>query len=432
MLIHVVNVGDTLESIAAYYGMPAATIIRDNGIENPDNLAVGQSIIIAFPEITHIVREGDTLIGIANIYGVNVMQLLRNNPFLAEQQYLTPGEMLVVKYPTRSTMIIHGNTVPYINRTTLRKTLPSLTYLSVLNYTATAEGEIITYYDDSEVIQMARAYYVVPLMLITTLSIQGEANVGVEYDLLLNQAFQERYIDNILIILREKGYSGVNISLQYVNVSNINLYEDYLRNITARLNEAGYQVFVTVNPNIRSTPNGVTFESVDYTVLNSFAQNIIFMHYQWATNINPPSPVTSIYNLNVFIDYLLQYIPPDNVIVGIPTIGYDWELPYSAGFSTVYSLTFERAINMAAGFRATIQFDEVSQTPFYFYTINRYGNNILHVVWFIDARSINSLLRLITSYQLGGSGIWNITLYQTQLWLAINSQFEIEKIMPMY
>ncbi len=148
------------------------------------------------------------------------------------------------------------------------------------------------------------------------------------------------------------------------------------------------------------------------------------MNYQWATTINPPAPISSIYNMDAFLNYVTGFISPDKIIIGIPTIGYDWELPFFPGFSSVNSISFDGAINLAREHNAIIQFDEVSQTPYYIY----YDNQIQHIVWFIDSRSINALLDLVVKYNLHGAGIWNITLYNPQLWLVINAQYEIDKI----
>jgi spore germination protein len=363
---------------------------------------------------------------IADAHNVPVMQLLMNNPYLSEREYIYPGEIIVIQYNRKGIITTHGNTVPFINRGTLRKTLPYLTYLSILNFTATTEGDIITYYDDTEILQTTKEYGVIPLMLITTLTVQGEANIRVAYDLLLNKDFQNRQIENLLNILSTKGYYGVNLSIEYINIANVQLYESYFSNLSNRLTEAGYLVFVTINP--ISVSDGVRFEQIDYTLFDQLSHNIIFMNYEWATNINPPSPISSIYNLDLFLDYINQFITPDKVIIGMATIGYDWELPFSAGISSVNSLTLNRAINLALEVDAEIQFDEKSQTPYYRYSFVSNGNQIEHIVWFIDARSINSLLGLVTEYALNGIGVWNTTIYNPQLWLLINSQYVIEKL----
>lgn len=424
MEIHVVQQGETLQTIADDYGITEEMLIRDNGLENTYNLVEGQALVIAIPEIVYTVKEGDSLVSIADSFNVTIMQLLMNNPFLSDRKYIYPGEVLVISYNRKGDITIHGNTSPNIDRSILRKTLPYLTYLSIVNYTATSEGDIISYYDDSQVIEITKAYGVIPLLLLTTLTISGKANITIEYDLLLNVYFQTEYIKNLLRILKEKGYKGVNISFQYINVTNIFYYNSFFTLITERLNDEGFLVFVTVDPSLSNIGENVSFERVDYSILDRLSQNIIFMNYQWATNVNPPAPISSIQNLDVFLNYVNAFIPPDKIIIGIPTIGYDWELPFLPGLSSVNVLSYDGAINLASSYGAVIEFDEISQTPYYRYT----RDNIQHIVWFIDARSINALLNLVIKYNLQGSGIWNITIYNPQLWLVINSQFNILKI----
>ena len=425
MLIHVVQSGDTIQSIAEYYRISVDKLIQDNGLINPDSLVVGQSIVIVEPKTIYTVKEGDTLLNIANSYNVSVIQLLANNPYLSNREYIYPGDTIVISYTRKGLLTTHGNTVPTINKATLRKTLPYLTYISVLNYTATNSGDIISYYDDTEIIQISKAYGVAPLMLLTTLTIQGEANLGVDFDILLSEDFQNRQIENILTILKSKGYFGLNLSLQYISLTNIQLYEDYFVKVTNRLNNEGYQVFVTINPNINVVNNEVTFQEVDYSIINRLAQNIIFTSYEWAFSINPPSPITSIYQTEVFLEYVLNYIPPDKIIIGIATLGYDWELPYVAGISNVNLISFDNVNDFAKEYEATIQFDDVSQTPYFIYTTNEFVN---HVVWFINSRTINAILDLVSKYNLKGISIWNITVFNPQLWLIVNSQYEIEKV----
>jgi spore germination protein len=429
MFIHVVQPGDTIQSIAKLYGISVTMLIRDNGLENPNELVIGQSIVIAHPEITYTVKEGDSIEKIAKSFNVTIMQLLINNPYLSSRQFIYPGDIIVIKYNTKGKITCYGNALPYMDKNILRRTLPYLTYLSVLNYTATNEGEIISYYDDTQIIEIAKQYSVKPLMLLTTLTIQGKANIQVAYDLLLNEKFQNKQIDNILNILKTKGYYGINISFEYISISNIQLYEEYINKITNRMKEEGYLVFVTINPNISNIEKENDFKQVDYTLINQLSENIIFMDYQWSTTTNPPSPVSSIQSITAFLNYILRYIPPSNVIIGMATIGYDWELPYSAGLSNVTSLTLDRAIALAYDVGATIQFDDVSQTPYYLYNIKTTRNQVEHIVWFTDARSINALLDLVNESELHGIGVWNITIYNTQLWLVVYSQYEIEKIL---
>lgn len=92
MNIHIVQEGDTVASIAELYGVSETRMIQENEITYPDDLVIGQTIVITYPEITYTVKEGDTLGDIANAYGITLLQLLRNNAFLASRDYIYTGE----------------------------------------------------------------------------------------------------------------------------------------------------------------------------------------------------------------------------------------------------------------------------------------------------------------------------------------------------
>jgi spore germination protein len=428
MIIHVVQQGDTLQKIATYYGTSVQILVQDNGLINPDSLVIGQCIIIAIPETTYIVQEGDTLENIAYSHNVTLMQLFQNNPFLSDREYIFPGDRIVISYNKTGKLSTHGNAVPYINRETYRKTLPYLTYISVVNYTATDTGDIVSYYDDEEFIQIAKDYSVMPLLFLTTLTLQGESNISAAYELLLREDSQERLLNNLLIILREKGFFGINISIEYISEGNLPYIERAYSSMAARLKEEGFQVFVTINPNISVIDDELVFQRVDYTNLGIIADSITLMNYEWARNLNPPSPISSINQIELYLEYLGSAIVPYMLSIGLATIGYDWELPFIAGISSVHALTHASAVALARNEGAVIQFDEISQTPYFVYSNSNNPFPVDHIVWFIDARSIDALLRLVVEHDLKGTGIWNITVYNTQLWLIINSQFEIEKI----
>lgn len=206
MDIYIVQQGDTIDSIAERYGITVEKLILDNGLVYPYNLVLGQAIVIAYPKQTHIVQQGDTLQGIADSYNVSLMQLLRNNPFLFDIKNIYPGETIIVSYNTTGSIAINGYAYPYIKNEILIKTLPNLTYLSVFNYTTTEKGEIITYQDDLELIKMSKDYGVIPLMLLTTLTLQGIPNIEVSNSILQNEEYLQNNINGFTNIMKSKGY----------------------------------------------------------------------------------------------------------------------------------------------------------------------------------------------------------------------------------
>lgn len=430
MNIYVVQPGDTIFSIAGMYGVTAYQLIQDNALENPYELVPGQTIVISYPKQTHTVIEGDSIESILNTYQITFMQLLRNNPFLSERNFLYLGETLIISYNTIGSLSTMGYIFPFINMNTLRKTLPNLTYLSVLNYRTSEEGEIITSSDDTEIVQTAKDYGVVPLMMITTLTEQGEPNIEIEFSILLSKEYQNQNIDKTLNILKTKGYQGVNIIFNYINTTNYYLYEEFIANVASRLNGEGYMIFVTINPHIDNINGEISFEKVDYSGISQHVNAMVFLRFIWGKNFGPPKPVSSITNLKAFIDYVLTTVEPEKIILGKPIISLNWELPFIQGSSNSNALTLNATISLANDVNTTIQFDEISYTPYFYYYDYNFGIPIQHIVWSIDARSINILNRLVSDHGIYGTGVWNIMVYYRQLWLIINSQYDIIKLLP--
>ena len=82
MIIHVVQPGETIFSIAAQYNISPQKIITDNELQNPNVLVPGQTLVILIPEIIHVVQPGETLESIAQRYNTTVVNLLQLNPFI--------------------------------------------------------------------------------------------------------------------------------------------------------------------------------------------------------------------------------------------------------------------------------------------------------------------------------------------------------------
>ncbi len=430
MDIYVVQPGDTIDSIAALYGVAANRLIQDNGLKNPFDLVQGQTIVIARPSKEHTVQEGDTVAGIASLYGVTVMQLLRNNSFLNDREYIIPGETLVISYPAEREIAAIGYTYPFIREDILRRTLPYLTYLSVLNYRASDEGVVTTYSDDTEIVRIAKEFGTIPLAMLTTLSAQGEADLNVAYKLLLNVEYQEKQLDNLINIMREKGYLGANFVFYFINTDNQALYEGFLKRVNDRLTREGFLVFVTINFQAEHKDGEIVIEKIDYAAIARLVNQIVFLRFIWGVNYGPPEPVSSIQNIQALMEYVIPMVSPDKIMVAKPTIAYDWTLPYPQGNQGANSITLDVAIAIANDYDATIQLDESSATPFYNYTQSGVGTPTEHIVWSLDARSIEALLDLISEYGLYGMGIWNIMVFNQQIWTVVISGNDIIKLLP--
>ncbi len=428
MDIYVVKKGDTVESIGKMFGMDSNKIIQDNGLRYPHNLIIGQAIVIAYPEQTHVVQEGENLSSIAEAYGISVMQLLRNNPFLSDRDFIYPGETLTISYNTIRPISTMGYTYPFVDMKILIKTLPELTCLSIINYTSTERGEIIEYRDDSKIISSAKAYGTIPLMLSTTLSPIGTPNLSVAQSILTNENYQNVNIEESIKIIKRKGYGGMNVVFNYLNKENESRYIVFATKISKRFREEGLLFYLTINYVEYLVGDEISYDKVVYSNFSTLADDVIFLKFKWGSFYDPPAPVANLTNMRKLVSYVVTEIPSDMVDIGIPLLGYDWQLPYVPEESSASSLSIDSVLELAQEVGALIQFDEVSQTPFFEYFQHVLGDSYPHIIWFVDARSIQGVTKLIIDYQLNGKGVWNIMQYNAPVWTVINATFDIIKL----
>ena len=91
-VVHVVERGDTVFSIARRYNVSADALQNANDITDPSRLSVGRRLVI--PN-SHKVERGETYYGIARRYGISVDRLLAAND-RTESSILRAGDTLLI------------------------------------------------------------------------------------------------------------------------------------------------------------------------------------------------------------------------------------------------------------------------------------------------------------------------------------------------
>lgn len=423
MKIHTVQPDETIYTIAEAYDIPVERLLKDNSIPPNYNLNIGQSLLITYPEKTYIVEDGDTIEGIAEKNGVSVIELLRNNPYLADRDYLYVGEELVISYLHKRDIKVIGYAFSFINSSILTKTLPYLTYITIINYQVLADGVILSV-NDSEILKLAKEYGVIPIMMLSSITSEGRSSYGINHSLLRNEDAQSTLINNLLSILRTKGFRGVDLGFQAILPEDIPLYIDFIDRLTTILNERGYEVFVTLVPSTYGYISGVQNDISYFKRIGEIANHVVLLSYSWATAFMPTVAQTTVNFLEDYLKVVIAQIPPEKIFIGLTRLAYDWELPYVEGETTGMGsvLTNSDAINLANLTNAEIKFDDKTETPYYTYNIT----GVEHFVWFKDARSINAIVNLVEEYGLEGVAVWNVMYFAPYTWLVINTQYNVE------
>lgn len=378
MEIYVVKEGDTVDSIAEENGVPVNTILYNNQIEYPYELAVGQALLL--------------------------------NGGIYRQE--------------RKTVETNGYAYPFIDEGVLEQTLPYLTDLSVFSYGFSMEGDLIPpQLDDTFMIRAAFANGTDPVLTLTPLGPDGRFS-----NLLINQIVndmtaQQRLIAQLGETVTEKGFLGVDIDFEYILAEDRIAFAEFVRNVRTAMNAIGCFVSVALAPKTSDDQPGLLYAGKDYALLGEAADKVLLMTYEWGYTYGPPMAVAPLNKVREVVEYAVTRIPVYKISLGIPNYGYDWTLPFVRGETAARSIGNIEAVQIAIANGAAIRFDPVAMSPYFYYV----RDGLEHEVWFEDVRSMEAKFNLVQEFNLRGMGYWQIMKLFRANWLLLADRFWIRK-----
>jgi len=465
MLIHVVSAGETLWHIANRYAVPMQAIIQLNALSNPNQLIIGQSLVIPSAYTMHIVKKGDTLASIARQYKVPMQAIVQIN-HLTNPDVLTPGTQLIIPpithtvragetlsqiasyYSTTVQAIIEANNITNPNmifvgtQLIIPRAMPSIE-VNAYSYQPSDEaissihaiGDLLTYFspfaymikedgslqslNDQAMIDAAQAQNIIPMLTITNFS-STETGSNLAHVILSNTQLTDKVIDNVLNVMEEKGYKVLNIDFENVLPTDREHYNQFLQSAVNRLHPKGYLVSTALPP---KTKNGAAYEAFDYEAHGKIADFVVLMTYEWGYRLGPPQAISPINEITKVVEYALTVMPANKIFLGFQIYARDWLLPHVKG-QEAETFSQQEAIDRAQQYGATIQYDRTAQSPFFRY-VDKQARN--HEVWFEDARSAQAKFNLIKQYQLRGVSYWALGFPFPQNWALLANDFSITK-----
>jgi len=426
--IHVVQQGDSVFQIANQYNISSTAIIDANELDAPDQLVVGQALVIPIIGEFYVVQEGDTLYSIAQTFNINVQELAQINNISTDQILPIGTRLYIPPQPTReitSNAYIEpiGDTVSVTLENAAEKNAPYLTYLSHFSYEVNRDGTL-TAPPIGNLQQIAAENSTALIMVVTNLE-EGAFSTELAHIILTVQAVQNTLLDSIVNTATSGGYTDVHFDFEFIAPEDREAYNDFLRTAKERLEQAGLLMSTALAPKTSADQEGLLYEAHDYQAHGEIADMVVLMTYEWGYTYGPPMAVSPIDQVRLVVEYALTEMPAEKILLGQNLYGYDWTLPFVEGGPGATAVSPQEAIQLAREQNVAIEYDTTAQAPFFTY-YDAEGNQ--HEVWFEDARSIEAKFDLIRELGLLGISYWKLGLAFPQNWLLLEDQFEITKV----
>ncbi|MBS4223027.1 glycosyl hydrolase family 18 protein [Lederbergia citrea] len=418
MFIYIVKMGDSLFSIATNYQVTMDSIRITNGLTT-DRLVPGQDLLI--PTNMYTVQPGDSLYSISqmSLIPVETIRLINglqsNVIMIGMRLYLPPR----AKYEAENFSYITPST-PEKNQLIVQTFAPINTFFGIFEHHVLEDGSLSTL-DDEQLIRVARENHVAPLAVITNLTSTG-FNPELTKRVLSSPEIRERLIKNIYNLVKKKNYAGVNIDFERVREGQRDLYSGFLHSLRERLKPEGYYTSVAIPAKMSDEISWL--KGYDYGGIGAAVDFIFIMAYDWHEVSSPPGPTAPIREVRQSIEYALNHMGGNKIILGVPRYGYDWTMS-DGNVVSARAVSVAGAIRSAMKYQVPIQYSTEYQQPFYYYQ-DEAGKR--HIVWYEDTRARAQKLKLVVDYRLRGVGAWQLGLQFPQSAVLVREFFISKKI----
>lgn len=223
-----------------------------------------------------------------------------------------------------------------------------------------------------------------------------------------NDFLRERCITNILELL-PKNIAGIHIDFEGVDASVRIAFISFLDSLGAALHNQGLLLTIAV-PAKRSKWEA---QGYDFAEIGRICDAITIMTYDEHFAGGLPGSIAGLPWMTQALDYAINLIPRNKILLGIPVYGYDWS-------NQVTKMIPLRDIPaLIAKTQGRLLWSDSAVEPYFYYWQGRDK----HTVWFENEISAKIRLGFIKTYRIRGISIWRLGYENKLFW-----QFLIAKL----
>jgi cellulose synthase/poly-beta-1,6-N-acetylglucosamine synthase-like glycosyltransferase/spore germination protein YaaH/peptidoglycan/xylan/chitin deacetylase (PgdA/CDA1 family) len=154
--------------------------------------------------------------------------------------------------------------------------------------------------------------------------------------------------------------------------------------------------------------------SYDYKYFAAQTDAIILMNYDFHWPTSSPGPIAPQDWFVKNIDNMVKLVPPDKLIMGIATYGYDWPVKKKNGPQPVAkAISFQQGVVTAVESGSDVLYDPDSFNLHYSYDDE---SNHAHNVWMLDGVTAYNELRAAERAGVRGTAMWRLGLEDPSMW----------------
>jgi spore germination protein len=232
---------------------------------------------------------------------------------------------------------------------------------------------------------------------------QGEMMAG----LLADPEREERHREALIEVALDGGWDGIDIDYETLPPTAGPHFNDFLARLRDDLHE--HDLLLTVAVPARTSDDTPGALAYSYQMLGEVADEVRVMAYDHSWSGSEAGPVAPLPWVRDVVDYAVERIPPEKLMLGLATYGYDW-----VGTSGE-NLGAQDAVALARAQDAELVWDDEVAATRFAYTAGGEG----HTVWFENARSLAAKQAVAFEAGLRGVALWSLGGEDPQVWAEL-------------
>jgi peptidoglycan-N-acetylglucosamine deacetylase len=223
---------------------------------------------------------------------------------------------------------------------------------------------------------------------------------------------QEKFIANVLVVLRNAKAAGVVVDWEQLDPTYKKDFTDLLEKFANALHRDGRQLWLIVSP-------GQEIDYINFDELSPYIDRFVAMLFDETSDVDAPGPLASRMWFEGWLHVLMEDSDPRQWIIALGSYGYDWVI----GGKKAELISFPEAMSRASS--AGIESAEVSAPGYnaYFYYED---NDVEHAVWFLDVVTFLNELREVRKQRAGGIALYRLGTEDSAIWDALSTRSDFK------
>ncbi len=216
---------------------------------------------------------------------------------------------------------------------------------------------------------------------------------------------QERFISNVLSVLRNAKAAGVVVDWEQIDPAYKQDIAGFIDKFADALHYDDKELWLCIQP-------GQELDYIDFENLSDNVDRFVAMLFDETSDIDPPGPLGSRSWFEGWLHVLLEGSDTKQWIIALGSYGYDWTI----GEKKAELITFPEAMSRANN--AKVESAEIkapSYNPYFYFE----DGDKEHAVWFLDVVTFLNELREVRDQKAGGFALYRLGSEDPAIWDAL-------------